>query len=69
VNAETKGQSKQCMHTYFTKKLKKFELKLSANKLMATVFWDRKGVMMVELMQQGTTVSQMYCKMLRKKTA
>jgi hypothetical protein len=23
---------------------------------MATVFWDRKGVLMVEFMQQGTTI-------------
>jgi acyl-CoA thioesterase len=25
-------------------------------KLTATVFWDRKGVLMVEFMQHGTTV-------------
>jgi hypothetical protein len=35
---------------------------------MATVFWDRKGVLMVEFMQQGTTVtSEVYCKTLKKK--
>jgi hypothetical protein len=28
---------------------------LLSRKLMATVFWDRKGVLMVEFMQQGTT--------------
>jgi hypothetical protein len=29
---------------------------------MATVFWDRKGVLMVEFMQQGTTImSEVYC--------
>jgi hypothetical protein len=33
---------------------------------MATVFWDRKGVLMVEFMQQGTTISDMYCKTLKK---
>jgi hypothetical protein len=28
---------------------------------MATVFWDRKGVLMVEFMQQGTTImSEVY---------
>jgi hypothetical protein len=33
---------------------------------MATVFWDRKGVLMVEFMQQGTTVtSEVYCKTLK----
>jgi hypothetical protein len=34
---------------------------------MATLFCDRKGVLMVEFMQQGTTVtSEVYCKMLGK---
>jgi hypothetical protein len=34
-------------HT-FTKRDESVETKLSARKLMATVFWDRKGVPMVE---------------------
>jgi transposase len=34
---------------------------------MATVLWDRKGVMMVEFMQQGTTItSQVYSEALKK---
>jgi hypothetical protein len=34
----------------------------SAEKLMATVSWDRKGVLMVEFMQQETTItSEVYC--------
>jgi hypothetical protein len=38
----------------------------SAGKLMATVLWDSKGVLMVEFMQQGTTItSQMYCETLK----
>jgi hypothetical protein len=33
---------------------------------LATVFWDRKGVLMVAFMQQGTTVmSEVYCKTLK----
>jgi histone-lysine N-methyltransferase SETMAR len=29
---------------------------------MISVFWDRKGVVMVEFVQQGTTItSEMYC--------
>jgi hypothetical protein len=37
---------------------------MSARKLMATVFWDRK---VVEFMQQGTTItSEVYCKTLTK---
>jgi hypothetical protein len=33
---------------------------------MVTVFWKRKGVLMVEFMQQGTTVTfEVYCKTLK----
>jgi hypothetical protein len=50
-------------HT-FTKKAKQT---LSARKLRETVFWDRKGVLMVEFMQQGTTItSQVYCETPKK---
>jgi hypothetical protein len=66
VNIETKGQSKRWMHT-FTKQVNKFKQMLSARKLMAAVFWDRKGVLMVEFMQQGTTVmSEVYCETRKK---
>jgi hypothetical protein len=52
-NAKTKEQSKQWMHTHSPNQPKKFK-QMSARKLMATVFWDMKGVLMVEFMQQGT---------------
>jgi hypothetical protein len=40
---------------------------MAARKLMVTVFWDRTGVLMVEFMQQGTTIkSEVYCKILKK---
>jgi hypothetical protein len=39
---------------------------LSARKQMATVFWDRKGVLMVEFMQQKTAItSEVYCETLK----
>jgi hypothetical protein len=41
VNVETKEQSKQWMRTHSPNKPKKFK-KMSARKLMASVFWDRK---------------------------
>jgi hypothetical protein len=45
---------------------KKFKQRLPARKLVATDFWDWKGVLMVEFMQQRTTVtSQMYCETLK----
>jgi hypothetical protein len=35
---------------------------MSTRKLLATLFCDRKGKLMVELMQQGTTItSEVYC--------
>jgi hypothetical protein len=57
VNAETKEQSKQWMHTNLPNRPKNFKQTLSARKLIATVFWDSKGVLMVEVMQQGTTIT------------
>jgi hypothetical protein len=55
------------MHTYSPNKLNKFKQTLFARKLMATVFWERKGVLMTEFMQQGTiTTSEVCCKILKK---
>jgi hypothetical protein len=48
VNVETKEQAKQWMHTHSPNNPKIFR-QMSA--LMATVFWGRKGVLMVEFMQ------------------
>jgi hypothetical protein len=51
------------MHT-FTKQARRFK-QISAKKLMASVFWDRKGVVMVEFMQQGTIIATKgYCETL-----
>jgi acyl-CoA thioesterase len=44
------------MNMHSPNKQKKFKQMLSARKLMAAVFWHRKGILMVEFMQQGTTV-------------
>jgi hypothetical protein len=52
VNVDTKEQSKQWMHTHSPNKPKKLnKCCLPARKLMTTVFWDRKGVLMVEFME------------------
>jgi histone-lysine N-methyltransferase SETMAR len=67
VNAETKEQSKQRMHTHFPNKPKKFKQTLSNLKMMATVFWDRKGILSTEFMAPGTTItSEVYCETLNK---
>ncbi|GFV70121.1 hypothetical protein TNCV_597151 [Trichonephila clavipes] len=40
---------------------------LSKRKIMATVFWDRRGVLLVYFMPQGTTLnSGAYCAIQRK---
>jgi hypothetical protein len=50
VNVETKEQSKQwCTHIHQPSQ-KKFK-QTSARKLMATVFWERKGALTAEFMQ------------------
>jgi hypothetical protein len=67
VNVETKEHSKQWMHTHSPNKPKNVKQVFSATKLMAAVFWDRKGELMVEFMQQGTTMlSEVCCETLKK---
>jgi histone-lysine N-methyltransferase SETMAR len=67
VNAETKEQSKQWMHTHSPNKPKKFKQTLSNRKIMATVFWDRKGILLTEFMAPGPTItSEVYCETLHK---
>jgi hypothetical protein len=65
VNVEIKEQSKQWIHTHLPNKLNKFK-ETSARKLMVTIFWDGKGVLMVEFMQNGMAVtSEVYCESLK----
>jgi transposase len=67
VNAETKEQSKQWMHTHSPNKPKKFKKTLSNKQMMATVFWNRKGILLTEFMALGTTItSEVYIEMLNK---
>jgi hypothetical protein len=57
-------------HT-FTKQAEKVSTNAVCKKLMAPIFGDGKGVLMVKFMQQGTTItSQVYCvRNTKKKTA
>jgi hypothetical protein len=57
VDIETKAQSKHQMHTHSPNRLKFFKQILSARKLMAAVFWEREGVLMVEFAQHGATIT------------
>jgi hypothetical protein len=66
LNAQTKEQSEQWMHTHSSNKPRKFK-QTSVRKLMATVLWDRKGVLIVECMQQETAMTpEVYCGTLKK---
>jgi hypothetical protein len=68
VSVETKEQSKQWMHTHHQTNRKRLnKCCLPARKLMASVVWDRKGVLMVDFMQHGTTMSEVYGETLTKK--
>jgi hypothetical protein len=49
------------MHTHSPDKLRKLK-QTSARKLRETIFWNRKGVLMMEFMQQGMAImSEVYC--------
>jgi hypothetical protein len=55
------------MHTQLLNKPKKFKQTLSARNLMVAVLWERKGLLMVEFMQQGTTItSKVFCETLKE---
>jgi len=58
VNVETKEQSPQWMHTHSPNKPRKFKQSFANKKLTATVFWDRKGVLLIEFMEPGTTITE-----------
>ena len=40
---------------------KKFKTQPSAGKVMATVFWDAKGVIMLDLLPKRSTITGVYC--------
>jgi len=63
---ETKQQSREWRHSS-SPKPRKFKRTQSAGKVMATVFWDRKGVLLVDFMAHGTTINaDRYCETLKK---
>ncbi|XP_046407890.1 histone-lysine N-methyltransferase SETMAR-like [Ischnura elegans] len=64
---ETKRQSQQWMHSNSPNKPKKFKQTFNNRKTMATVFWDQQGVLLVEFMEPGTTITAaVYCETLRR---
>ena len=54
-------------HAQSPKRPRKFKQTASARKLMASVFWDRQGVLLVDLMPRNTTINDdAYCATLRR---
>ena len=53
---ETKRQSMQWKHTTLPV-VTKFKKTLTQKKLMTSIFWDRKGVLLIDYMKPGTTIN------------
>lgn len=53
---ETKSESKQWVHKG-SPPPKKARTQPSAGKLMATIFWDMNGILLIEYMPKGTTIN------------
>lgn len=64
---ENKRQSMEWHHTNSPSKPRKEKPNLNTRKLMATVFWDRKGLIHVEFMPRGVTInSEAYCETIQR---
>jgi len=58
---ESTQQSLQWRHTH-SPRTKKFKTSISVKKIMEFIFWDRKGILLVDFMPPGTTVNAAaYC--------
>lgn len=67
TNAESKQQSMQWRHSSSPKPKKFKQSPYSSRKMMATVFWDEKGVILVDFMERGSTITaDVYCETLTK---
>ena len=59
LHLESKGQSKQWKHPSSSQP-KKAKTVLLAGKIMASVFWNADGILMVEYLQKGQTINGTY---------
>ena len=63
---ETKRQSMQLKHST-SRAPKKAKVVSSAGKMMASVFWDAKGIVLIDYLQKGKTINEeYYAKLLRE---
>lgn len=65
---ETKRQSMQWQHLG-SPSPKKFKLGPSAGKVMITVFWDKRGIILIEFLPQGQTINSIRYQQTLKKLA
>ena len=66
TNMESKRQSMQWRHSS-SPKAKKFKQASSVRKIMATVFWDRKGILLIDFLERRLTINaDAYCDTVRK---
>lgn len=64
---ETKRQSSEWHHSNSPTRPRKFKQEPSTRKIMATVFWDRKGVLLIDFLPRGMTINaERYCDTLTK---
>jgi len=57
---KSKEQSMEWRHTSSPTKMK-FKQTTSTREVMCTVFWDRKGVLLVDFLTQGSTINASVC--------
>lgn len=63
---ENKRQSMQWKHPT-SPSAKKFKVVKSTRKIMASVFWDQKGILLIDFLPQGETINaNRYCETLKK---
>lgn len=66
LNAERKCASMQWKHRD-SPRVRKFKQTLSANKMLAYLFWDSRGVLFVDfILHEFTVNSEVYCNQLRQ---
>ena len=56
-NSETKQQSMEWRHSG-SPRPKKFRLQKSAGKVLASIFWDQDGILLIDYLPKGQTINE-----------
>jgi len=57
---ETKQQSVERRHSGSLRPKKKFRVKKSAGKVLASIFWDKDGILLIDYLPKGQTINAEY---------